>query len=48
MQKTSQAEPENRPTKECQNFYELVVCVSELANWHGVNSLSFMQMSRIF
>ena len=29
----SQAEAENGPAKECQDFHERVVCVSELANW---------------
>ena len=29
----SQVEAENRPAKECQDFYECIVCVSELANW---------------
>ena len=30
----SQTEPENGPAKECQDFNERVVCVSELANQH--------------
>ena len=29
----SQAEAENGPAKECQDFHELTVCASELANW---------------
>ena len=31
----SQTEPENGPAKECQDFHEHMVCVSELAKWQG-------------
>ena len=31
----SQIEPENGPAKECQDFHERTVRVSELANWGG-------------
>ena len=31
----SQTEPENGLAKECQDFHERTVCVSELANWQG-------------
>ena len=30
-----QTEPENGPVKECQDFHECVVYVSEFANWQG-------------